>query len=71
MIFNVPSSTNHRFSCDSCESNVSGQCMMNCSSEVQTVSAVRSKMGVTALGWSGLGRPLNNSELAVTKARFN
>lgn len=71
MISNVPSSTEHRLSCDSCKINATGQCMMNCNSEVQTLSTVRWKQGAAALGSKGLGRPLKMSELATTKARFN
>lgn len=58
MISNVPSSTEHRLFRDSCVRSARGQCMMNCNSEVQTVSTVRLKKGVTALGWNVLGRPL-------------
>lgn len=71
MIFNVPSSTEHLLFCDSCVRSVRGQCMMNCNSEVQTVSTVRSKKGTTALGWNGLGRPLKKFRASELQQKPN
>lgn len=38
---------------------------------MQTVSAVRSKKGASALGWNGLGRPLKISELSELQQKPN
>ena len=38
---------------------------------MQTVSAMRSKKGATALGWEGLGRLLKNSELSELEQKSN